>query len=578
MFGPYDTKLLAMDYCRSARSGACLAAILACAIGGAQALARPLSAEETRIIRATPPLSESNRTPESLKRFQAAQALAHKLAMEGNAEAVPLFVELRQVPLLTTFAGAYQGAATPELEALVLRYLDDPEIGSRLVAMLRQFRSPELFDALLAALPAGKIDCAYLLRAAITAEVPDVEPRLARLLPVIHPAVGKLIAQRYADRQYLEGERLLVDLLRRAPLDDKSTLSDIAAQLTRLPTDTALNAAAGKLIEIAKLTEDKTPPKMGLVFSIETKDIPKDGLLCSTEWLRTPLPLRDSRSRELARLLRILSLAPADATLDRSLFDAGALGPFSPEERKAVEAMLAERARLEPMARELKPENLFYWMRSQTDTRLVRRFIARGIDVNAPTPQGERPLVHAAQTLRADVVPLLLEAGADPNLANQDREGNTALHAVSQHGGVVSPTVEAGVRIMKQLLARKADPRARNNSGATPLQFAANRRLELALLLLDAGADVNAADANGTTPLHRAAHGGNKAAAQLLLDRGAQVNAEEMGGVTPLLIARDNHDKELESLLSARGGRINMVYFMKREALLRLYFGPREKE
>lgn len=547
-------------------------------MGCGQAPARPLGAEESETIRATPPLKDANQTPQSLKRFQAAQALAHKLGLEGNVDAVPLFVELRQIPLLTTFAGAYTGAATPELEALVLRYLDDPEIGSRLVAMLRQFRSPALFDALLAALPAGKIDCAYLLRAAITAEVPDVEPRFARLLPVIHPAIGKLIAQRFADRQYLDGESLVTDLLRRAPLDDKATLSDIAAQLTRLPTGTAINATARKLIEIASLAEDKTAPKPGLVFSIQTKDIPQDGLLCSTEWLRTPKPLRDSRSREVAKLLRILSIAPADATLDRSLFGPGAPGLFSPEERKAVEAMLAERARVEPMARDLTPENLTRWIVHAGGERMVKQFIARGIDVNALNIDGERPLVFAARTLQPWAVDALLDAGADPNLANQDREGNTALHGVSRHGGVVNATVEAGVRIMKRLLARKANPRARNNNGATPLQFAANRRLELALLLLEAGADVNAADMNGSTPLHLAAHGGNKAAAQLLLDRGANVNAEEMGGVTPLLIAQDSHNKELESLFASRGGRINMVYFMKREALLRLYFGPRGRE
>ena len=39
-----------------------------------------------------------------------ADALARRLAMERNLEAVPLLVELRHIPLLTTFAGAYAGA------------------------------------------------------------------------------------------------------------------------------------------------------------------------------------------------------------------------------------------------------------------------------------------------------------------------------------------------------------------------------------------------------------------------------------------------------------------------------------
>jgi ankyrin repeat protein len=554
--------------------GTFIAGIAVCLAGGGQALARPLTTEETQIFRAAPTLKELDKDRELRKPYLTAQALASKLGKEGNFDALPLFLELRQVPLLTTFAGAYTGPATPELEAFVLRHMDDPQINWRLIAMLRQLRSPVLFDALLAALPAGKIDCTYLLRAAITAEVPDVEPRLSKLLPVIHPAAGKIIAQRFADRQYLAGENLLIDLLRRTPLDDMATISDMASQLTRLPTDAALNATARKLIEIAKLPEDKNAQPRSGQISIRPEDIPKDGLLCSTEWWRTPKPLGDARSREVGKLLRILSISPPDATLDRSLFGPAAMGSFSPQELKAVEAMLAERARVEPMAHELTPENLIFSIRSSLDLRLMKTFIARGIDVNAPTRQGERPLMHAAQSLRLDVAALLLDAGADPNLANQDWEGNTALHIVSRHGGVVNSVIESGERVMKLLLAHKADPKARNKFGATPLQFAANRRPELMLLLLDAGADVNAADVNGTTPLHGAAHGGQGAIARLLLDRGANVNAEEMGGVTPLLIARDRHDKELESLFESRGGRVNQVYFMKREAVKFLLLGP----
>jgi ankyrin repeat protein len=204
---------------------------------------------------------------------------------------------------------------------------------------------------------------------------------------------------------------------------------------------------------------------------------------------------------------------------------------------------------------------------------VLKAYLARGADPNAPTRHGERPLVHAARGLNAGAVILLLQAGADPNLSDTEpnREGNAPLHAVSAHGGQVQPVIEAGVRVMKELLARGANARARNKGGATPLQFAAAQRPELVDLLLAAGADVKAADVNGTTPLHRAAHAGNLPMVKLLLERGADVNAEEMGGVTPLLIARDNRNKEMEQLVSARGGRINHVYYLKREAAFRAY-------
>lgn len=556
-----------------------------CTTPAGPAFARPLTADETRIFRAAPPSGEANKSPDSLKRFQAAAALAHQLAMEGSIEAVPVLVDLRHLPLLTTFAGSYSGPATPELEALALRYIDsDPKLAARLVAMLRRPRSPQLFTALLAALPQGKIDCGLLLGAAASAELPtvlpSVETRLARLLPTLHPAFGRHIAQRLADSQYAAGELPLIELLRRTPLDRNMTISRLAEQIARFPSDAAIDAVARKLVEVAALEEDRTPPKMGLQFSIRNEDIPQDGLLCSTEMLRVPFPLGDARSREVAELLRILLRAFPEATLDRTLFGADALAKFLPAERQALEAMLAGRARTEALARNLTPENLIHWISASVDMRMLKRFIARGVDVNRATNLGERPLVHAAQGLHAEAVALLLDAGADPDLANlvPDLEGNTALHAVSRHGATVATVVAAGERIVKLLLGKKADPRARNRNGATALQFAASQRPELARLLLDAGAAVDAADNNGSTPLHRAVQGRQSALVRVLLDRGADVNAEELGGVTPLLIARDNQDRELEQILASRGGHINQAYFLKREAVKLLYMGTRMRQ
>jgi len=547
------------------------AAVLAtCVLGAAQA--RPLTADEERVLRAAPPLAEQNRTPAHLQRFRDASDLARRLGTEGVLAALPVLIEVRQLNVMNEFVGTYKADATPELEAIALRHLDDPDVATRVVATLRRFRSPALFDALIAALPAEKIDCDYLLRAAATAEVPNVEPRLAKLLPGIHPHPARFIAARLAERQYLEGASPLLDLLQRAPLDSRSTLSSLATHITRLPADATLNAAARKLIEVARLPEDKSPPKMGLIFSIQMDDIPKDGLLCSTPMLRVPAPLGDARSREVKELTRIVRIGPPDAVLDRALFGAGALEAFSLEERKAVQEMLAERSRNEALFRDVTPDNFLHWI-SGIEPRLVKAFIARGADVNAPARLGTRPLVHAAGQLSDAAAVLLLEAKADPNLANTepDRDGNTALHAVSDHQGQQPVPVERGARITKALLAAGANPRARNKWGAAPLQYAALRRPELVTLLLEAGADVKAADVNGTTALHSAAHSGQRAIAQMLLDRGANVNAEEKGGVTPLLIARDNKNKELEQLFAARGGRINQAYFLKREAAIQLY-------
>ena len=73
--------------------------------------------------------------------------------------------------------------------------------------------------------------------------------------------------------------------------------------------------------------------------------------------------------------------------------------------------------------------------------------------------------------------------------------------------------------------------------------------------LLDAGADINAAGANGETALHAAACAGHVAAAALLLERGANVAAEmrQFQGWQPLHMAAANGHEAMVSLLLAHG-------------------------
>ena len=52
-------------------------------------------------------------------------------------------------------------------------------------------------------------------------------------------------------------------------------------------------------------------------------------------------------------------------------------------------------------------------------------------------------------------------------------------------------------------------------------------------LLLDRGAEPNAADQLGATPLHYAAVEGHKAVVQLLMSRGADPNLADHGGKIP---------------------------------------------
>src|SRR5579859_3670811 len=95
--------------------------------------------------------------------------------------------------------------------------------------------------------------------------------------------------------------------------------------------------------------------------------------------------------------------------------------------------------------------------------------------------------------IRAGDTDGLRRAAGNPNVVSS--LGEAPLHYAATFGSVDS------VRV---LLERGADPNARNRSGATPLISGAYN-FEKARLLVEKGADVNAHSQNGVTPLMVAA-------------------------------------------------------------------------
>ena len=112
------------------------------------------------------------------------------------------------------------------------------------------------------------------------------------------------------------------------------------------------------------------------------------------------------------------------------------------------------------------------------------------------------------------------------------------------------------VNAVRSVIGQGADVKAPDDTGATPLMYAAlYAGPECLQALLDRGALVNTANNYGSTPLMWAATA-NAANVRLLLDRGADVNAAAKDGVTALAAAARLNNTAAMRLLLAAGADI----------------------
>ena len=162
-----------------------------------------------------------------------------------------------------------------------------------------------------------------------------------------------------------------------------------------------------------------------------------------------------------------------------------------------------------------------------------------GVKPDEKDQLGATPLIKAAMLKRKSVVALLLEAGADANLANA--QGLTPLHWAAFKGFA---------DIVGLLLDKGATPNVKGGPGVTPLmQAAMNGHAEICRLLLEKGAQAGETDNEGMTALHKAVNDGHPEVVKLLVAAGAQRDAKSTSGATPLSIAERRKNPEVLAAL-----------------------------
>ncbi|XP_078584086.1 protein phosphatase 1 regulatory subunit 12A-like isoform X8 [Branchiostoma floridae x Branchiostoma japonicum] len=221
------------------------------------------------------------------------------------------------------------------------------------------------------------------------------------------------------------------------------------------------------------------------------------------------------------------------------------------------------------------------------DTEEVGQLLTNGADINTANVDGLTALHQACIDDNMDMVKFLVEKEAD--MEYPDNEGWTALHA----------TVSCGhLEITQYLIESGADLSAVNNEGETPLDLAEDEEMEQLIhkfvehqsidldaarreeerrmiedanqwlnsrvikekkhsksgasalhvaaakgyikvmqLLIQAGVPINAVDNDGWTPLHAAAHWGQKEACEVLAESMCNMNVTNFAGQSPFDIA-----------------------------------------
>jgi len=211
---------------------------------------------------------------------------------------------------------------------------------------------------------------------------------------------------------------------------------------------------------------------------------------------------------------------------------------------------------------------LYQVVRDQ-DVNSVRLLVECGADVNKGNERGHTPL-HVAMKWEPehalDIAKILISNGADVNAGIKNElvpdgyvdtsEGKTPLHNAA---GIWlfddDLEIHSKIALVKLLLSHGANVNAKDGFGQTPLFKALyTGHIDVMELLIDHGADVNAKNKmDGGTVLHDAAYDGDLESVKFLVSHGADVHTRDFDGETPLHKAALSRCQDIVDYLTLHG-------------------------
>lgn len=167
----------------------------------------------------------------------------------------------------------------------------------------------------------------------------------------------------------------------------------------------------------------------------------------------------------------------------------------------------------------------------------------REFDLNTRSPDGDHALIMALRQGSLKVAGFLLEQRTiDLDARNRHDENALMMAALKGHEAMVRRLIERGAQV--------------NKTGWTPLHYAAStnhpQSVEIARLLLEHHAYIDAESPNGSTPLMMAAHYGLPALVDLLLQEGADPLLRNQQGLSAIDFARRaGRDRDVDAIALA---------------------------